>query len=227
MARPKKGELKVNGDYKKDWYDYEDDRMYIKDRHGNNTQERDYTPILMPILIGITPEGEFKPTLLKVSRVKALSRKLKTTLPSYMFNRKLTKYDPAAIFKDYIDYFDGPESKQGARPDSPLDLKVRKPVWTLFDLKPDSWTFSEGLQFSTENDPDTMHRNFVKIATMDDSNVLLVSNRRRCAPDDLKFNLHVTITQEGDDCGLLKTPIIIDPGQDNNQAGGGWGGWAN
>lgn len=223
--KPTKSEVKVNDDFVKDWYDYEKDRMFIKDRGGNNTTKRDYTPILLPIRIGINSDGELTRARVKAPRIIKLAKKLKTTLPAYMFDRKLTKYDPDAIFKDYINYFKHQDGAESALPEGPLDLIVKKPVWTLFDLKPDCWTFSEGQQFSTVNDPDTMLRNFVKIATMDDDNVLLMSNRRRCAPDNLKFNLHVTITQKAADGRLLKTPIIIDPAQNNSGNNGGWGGW--
>ena len=141
-----------------------------------------------------------------------------------MFDRNMTDFDPAAIFKDYIKFFEAQDGAQGARPPTPLDLVTSRPVWMLFYLKPKAWKFSKDRQYSTENDPDDMCRNFEKISTMDGSNALLLSNRRRCAPKGLKFNLHVTISQKIDG-RIMKTPIIIDPDTDNDEDHGGFENW--
>lgn len=209
---PKKSELKGNQDYLKTWDQYQIDRP------GR-------TPILLPIIVGMNSDGELQRKLMRASKVASLGKRLHKELPSYMFDRNLTKYDPVAIFDDYIEYFDS-DFKQGPTPETPLDLIAKKPVWMLYYLDQKAWTFSEDIQFSTENDPNDMTRNFVKIATMDGNNALLMANRFRCGPSDLKFNLHITITQTVDG-RVMKTPIIIDPDQTNEGNNGGFGGWGN
>jgi len=216
MPRPtSKGDIKPDSNYLKDWEEYQASRKPPKDFIGH------ITPILLPVIIGINKDGEFTRERMEKSDVARLAKNIKSDLPDYMFNDKLTRFAPENIFQDYIEFFHS-DGSQGPRPPTPLDLKVSMPVWMLFYLKPKSWTFSEGRQYSTENDRDDWCKNFEKIATMDGGKALLLSNRRRCAPDDLKFNLHVTITQT---IGgkVMKTPIIIDPDSDNDQEGGGFG----
>ena len=209
---PKKGELKSSKTYLQKW------NRYQKDRPGR-------TPILLPIIVGINSKGEIRRELMRAPKVAALAKKLHADLPPYMFDRNLTKYDPVAIFDDFIEYFDS-HFKQGPLPvEGPLDLKVKKPVWLLYYFDQKAWKFSKDIQYSTVNDPDTLRRNFVKIATMENRNGLLLANRFRCGPKGLKFNLHATITQKTDG-RIMKTPIIIDPDQDND-GGGTYGGWGN
>lgn len=211
--RPKKGDLTANQKYLKDWDDYQAARM--KDKR---------TPILLPVLVSMSEKGELVRSRMEAPQVAKLAKRLKDDLPHYMFNRKMTDFDPKAIFKDYIDYFKAQDGAQGSRPPTPLDLVVKRPVWNLFYLTPKAWKFSKDKQYSTENDPDDMCRNFEKIATMDGGNALLLSNRRRCAPKGLKFNLHVTITQKVDG-RTMKTPIIIDPDTNNDEDAGDFNNW--
>lgn len=213
---PKKSELQGNQTYLKSWDEYQ------KDRPGR-------TPILLPIIVGINSAGEIRRELMRAPKVASLARRLHKDLPGYMFNRNLTKHDPVAIFDDYIEYFDN-HFKQGPTPEGPLDLTVKKPVWMLYYFDQKAWKFSKDIQFSTVNDPNDMTCNFVKIATMESNNALLMKNRFRCGPKGLKFNLHATITQKIDG-RTMKTPIIIDPDQTNetNDDGetGGFGGWGD
>ena len=207
---PKKGNLKPNQAYLKDWDDY------LADRPGRK-------PILLPISIGINGEGELVRNRIKAGQVEEMFSRCKGELPDYLSKAEINTHDPEAIFEDYIDYFKAIDGAQGPVA-TPLDLKTPQPVWILFHAASKAWKFSEGVQFSTENDNDDLLRNFVKICTLDDSNYLLLSNRCLSNPKGLKFNLHVTISQmiDGIQC---ETPIIIDPGTDNGggQGGGGTG----
>lgn len=213
---PKKGDLRANQKYLKDWDDYQADRR--------DPKKLNQTPILLPVAIGMGPNGELTRELMDYRDIEKLAAKLREDLPHYMFDRKLTKHDPEKIFGDFIKYFKAQGGSQGPRPPTPLDITVSMPVWMLYYLKLKTWSFSKDKQYSTLNDPDDMCRNFEKIATMNKGKVLLLSNRRRCAPKDLKFNLHVTISQKIDG-RMMKTPIIIDPDGDNDEGSGGFGGW--
>ena len=214
---PKKGDIKPNQKYLKDWDDYQAAR--------HQPEQLSQTPMLLPVAIGIGPNGELTRELMDYRDIEKLAVKLREELPDYMFNRKLTAHDPEKIFDDFIKYFKAQGGSQGPRPPTPMDLIVKMPVWTLFYLKPKAWSFSKDIQYSTVNDMDDMTRNFEKIATLGRNKALLISNRRRCAPKGLKFNLHVTVTQRLDG-RVMKTPIIIDPDQDNDSTGG-FGGWGN
>ncbi len=215
---PRKDDLKVNQEYLKDWDDYQAARR--------QPEKINQTPILLPVIIGIGPNGELTRELMDYRAVEKLAAHLRRDLPDYMFNRKLTPHDPETIFGDFIKYFKAQGGSQGPRHPTPLDLSVSMPVWVLYSLKPKAWSFSKDKQYSTLNDRDDMRRNFEKIATMSKGKVLLLSNRRRCAPKNMKFNLHVTISQKTDG-KIMKTPIIIDPNQSNDESGGGFGGWGN
>lgn len=221
MPRPNsKTDIRTNESGTKTWEDYEADCLHLP--NGSRRKK----PILLPVIIGMNSNGEFTQMRLKTGRVKKLAKKLKTDLPKYMFDRNMTPYDPEDIFDEYINYFKSQDGAQSALPPTPLDLKAKMPVWTLFYLKPKAWTFTKSVQFTSVNDPTDLSRNFEKIATLGDDKALLISNRRRCAPKDLKFNLHVTVTQQGRSQDVLTTPIIIDPEQDNDTGSGGFGGWA-
>lgn len=213
MTRPSKDQIKANPDNVKSWEDYQAECMYL------TNGERSFTPILQPIKIGLNSKGELTKKRVKAGKIKKLAKKLKSELPPYLFNTDINPFNPNDIFDHYVKFFEGQDGSQSLV-ETPLDLKASMPVWTLFLLKPSAWTFSEDIQFSCVNDPIDLTRNFEKIATLDKNKVLLMSNRRRCAPENMKFNLHVTITQGPG--GSLKTPIIIDPEQDNDQNGGGF-----
>lgn len=213
---PKKGDLRGNQAYLKDW------DSYLADRPGR-------TPLLLPIAIGINGDGEIVRERIKADQVEAMFRHGKGDLPKYLSDPEVNTHNAEAIFEDYIDYFKAVDGNQGPVPEdprpTPLDLKTPQPVWMLFHVPSPAWKFSENTQFSTENDDDGLLRNFVKICTMDDRNYLLLANRSLCNPEGLKFNLHVTIYQIID--GIrYETPIIIDPGADNSggQGSGGAGG---
>lgn len=203
MPRPKKRNLKPNQAYLKNWDEYQ------KDRPGK-------TPILMPVAIDID-KGEIVRNRIKAGDIAALKPRLKRDLASYMFRKDVNPFHPEAIFDDYIKYFKDMDAAQGPVP-TPLDIEISKPVWMLYYLPRKNWKFTKDRQYSTENDPDDITRNFEKIGTLNNRNYLLISNRCRSQPSNLKFNLHVTISQKMDGV-KMETPIIIDPRSDH---GGSW-----
>lgn len=190
-------------------------------------------PILLPVAISITEDGILTRERLTASEVKKAYAKNHKDFPEYLRNPDLGNMDVDKIFKDYINYFQSCddahtplESSAGGVKNSggrtPLDLSVAMPVLILYYLKPKAWTFTKDCQYSVVGDRDDMRRNFEKICTLGNMKYLLLHNRCRSAPKNLKFNLHVTITQK---LGRkkMKTPIIIDPDQTNNDGNGGWG----
>ena len=206
MPRPTKGNIKPNQAYLKDWDEYQ------KDRPGK-------TPILLPVAVDINEKGELTRNRIKAGDVETFFKKHAGDMPKHMSDKDINPHDVKAIFDDYIAYFKELDAAQGPVP-TPLDLQIRGPVWILYVLPRKNWTFTKDCQYSTENDRDDLLRNFEKLCTLDDNNALLLANRCRSNPDGLKFNLHVTISQMVDDIAM-KTPIIIDPGSNNDRSGGG------
>lgn len=201
MSRPDKKNLKPNQAYLKDWDEYQNDRP------GS-------TPILLPVSVDINADGELTRNRIKAGDVEALFAKCKSDLPKHLSNAEINPHDAESIFADYIEYFKEIDAAQGPVP-TPLDLSINKPVWLLFSLPRDNWTFTKGQQYSVENDRDDLLRNFEKICPLDDMNCLLLANRCRSNPEGLKFNLHVTISQMMGG-KKFETPIIIDPDMDND-----------
>lgn len=197
--------MSKNHEYLKDWDDYQNDRPIKKG---------ETSPILLPIAIGMTDKATFTRRRMKAGEVKRFYKDHRDDIPAYMFKSKIF-HNPNEVFKDYCDYFGPIDGVEGPVPETVFDICVKRPVWLLYTLEPKSWKFTKGIQYSTENDPDDLSRNFEKICTMDRMKALLLSNRCRSKPKGLKFNLHVTISQKSDG-RMMRTPIIIDPGSNND-----------
>ena len=186
---------------------------------------------LLPLEIGLDAKGEIFRRRMKADDVAEIWKNIKTKFPHYMYKEPSLFDDPKRIFEDYINFFKKYDSEEISPPRSPLDILIRKPTWLLYSLGNPNWKFAKtGAQFSTENDADDQTRNFVKIATFNDDRLpptwseygqplnerklFILSNRNRCAPTNLKFNLHVDVLQKTIR-GYDSTTIIIDPGSKN------------
>jgi len=183
-------------------------------------------PILLPIAVDINEDGDITRERIRAPDLKSLYVRCgKKDFPSYVTDYPDRFGDAHKMFREYIDYFAPIDGAQGPGVPSPLDVFVKQPTWFLFHLPRENWKFTVNKQYSVENDRDDLLRNFSKVCTMDDMNVLILSNACLSNPDGLKFNLHVTIFQNVDG-RPLETDIIIDPGTNNqggNQGGGGGG----
>lgn len=212
MARPTKQQITGDPEFLRSWADF----------------QREYKgpgPVLLPVSIGIV-DGRIDRHRMKSDdlalRRDALLNDFEdhfTNLPEHVPN----EYSPSEFMNaldTYIKWFESDEKENPLRP-SPLDLRITRPVWILFHAHQDEWTFSKDRQFSVGNDRDDHMRNCVKICTLDNNNMFLMENRWRMVPLLMKYNLHVTITQNkdpvcvGEDCEKLYTDIIIDPGMNN------------
>jgi len=215
MAETKKNE---SDDYQKIWDAY--------------VEENEFSPVVfLPLEIGMNEDAELYRRRMKAGDISKIWNGIKDKFPSYMQKEPSLFDDPEQIFGEYIKYFEKIDGSDVAPPRTPLDLKITHPTWLMFALDNPNWKFCEhGAQFSTENDPDDLTRNFVKIAMFDDPRMpskpmhgqpmntrklLILANRNRSAPEGLKFNLHVDVLQT-----LFgkanSTTIIIDPGPNNN-----------
>lgn len=200
-------------------------QTYLKewDEYAATKKSKKQT-LLLPIKIGIDGNGQIVRKRIREPEVRLLYKKHRKEIPAYIFSEEYLFPNPDEVFEDYMEHFygEGAESGQDVKP-TPLDWFVDRPVFLLytFDFK-DTWSFTEKQQFSTLNDPDDATRNLVKICTLNNRKALLLWNRCRSNPKDLKFNLHVSINQsegEGTEEIDLQTDIIIDPG------GGNLGDW--
>lgn len=214
MPRPRnKAAMKPNQDYLKDWDEYQ-----------RTSKSKD--PILLPISVDIA-DGIIKRHRIKSMDIAAIRSQLMTEFEAHCENPngyledRYCARDFETMLDEYIDFFVN-DTVQGSIPPGPLDLKINRPVWLLYYLPRKNWKFTKERQFSTENDRDDFARNFEKITTFDKNNYLLLANYCRSSPKGLKFNLHVTISQK-ENGRTLKTPIIIDPGSDNDTREGGGG----
>lgn len=217
MNKPTKGDLRANAEYLKEWDDF----------------QRDYDgagPILLPISIGIE-DGMIKRDRLKKDAIEMRRDALVEEFTAHCDNidghldGAYTAKDFDSMLGDYITAF-AADGSQGPRPPSPLDFKINRPVWFLFYLPQDNWVFTDNIQYSVENDRDDFTRNFEKVCTLDNNNILVLANHCRSNPPGLKYNLHITISQQ-EGGKTLCTDIIIDPDLDNGDrdgAGGGTGG---
>lgn len=186
---------------------------------------------LLPLEIGINKKGEIFRHRMKGGEIKTIWGNIKNDFPHYMAKRPDLFDEAFQIFDDYITYFEKKDGEELSPPRTPLDIIITKPTWLLYSLGNPNWKFCKtGPQYSTENDLDDQTRNFVKIATFNDDRqststaeygqpmnerkLLLLANRNRSAPKNLKFNFHVDVLQ------ILfgkenSTTIIIDPGGTN------------
>lgn len=217
---------KESDDYQRIWEAYVD--------------ENEFSPVvLLPLEIGMNEKVEFYRRRMKAGDIAKIWKAIEGKFPSYMQTEPSLFDDPEQIFGEYLKYFEKIDGSDMAPPRTPLDLKITHPTWLLFSLDNPNWKFSEKAQFSTENDPDDLTRNFVKIAMFDDPRfpkkemhgqpmntrkLLLLANRNRSAPKGLKFNLHIDVLQTF--FGKPNsTAIIIDPdGGTNPQPPFGLGG---
>lgn len=194
-------------------------------------KENEFSPVVfLPLELGMNEDGEIYRRRMKAGDISKIWKGIKGEFPSYMQKEPSLFDDPEQIFGEYVKYFEKIDGTDLAPPRTPLDLKITHPTWIMFSLDNPNWKFAKhGAQFSTENDADDLARNFVKIATFDDPRLpdtpmheqpmkarklLILANRNRCAPKDLKYNLHVDVLQT-----LFGKPnsttIIIDPGGGN------------
>ena len=212
---PKKGNPPpTNQTYLEEW-----------DKYAATKKSKDQT-LLLPIKIGIDGNGQIVRKRIREPDVRLLYKEHRKEIPVYIFSEEYLFPNPDEVFEDYMEYFyeEGAESGEDVKP-TPWDWYVDRPVFLLytFDFE-DTWSLTEKQQFSTLNDQDDATRNLVKICTLKDRKALLLWNRCRSNPPDLKFNLHVSISQSegrGPEEIDLQTDIIIDPG------GGNLGGWPN
>lgn len=212
MARPTSKEtIEPNQDYLRKWDEYQ-------------RESTSKIPILLPISVSIE-DGIIERKRILSTDIQAIRGDLVTEFtahckhPNGELENKYSVADFEAILDDYESFFINDKDQSAVPPPGPLDLKINRPVWLMFHLPRVNWQFSADRQFSVENDRDDFGRNFEKITTLDNNNVLILANHCRSSPPGLKYNLHVTISQnEGG--RTLKTPIIIDPGSDNGTRGG-------
>lgn len=209
MPRPSKPNISANDAYLKEWDEFQ------------KTHESK-VPLLLPVSISIE-DGIIARDRIKSDDIAKLRKGFLKEFKSHcnVMEQHLGgaySYETfETMLDEYIEAFEC-DSNQGPRPPSPLDFKIGRPVWFLFHLPRDNWTFTKERQYSMENDRDDHMRNCEKVCTLDEGNFLLLSNNCRSAPKDLKYNLHVTITQK-ERRRKLSTDIIIDPGMDNGIGG--------
>lgn len=178
---------------------------------------------LLPLYVDIR-DGMIYRNRIPSQDIKTFYKTHKGDIPDYMRTQEEFFPNIDKVFKEYIEHFDGPDGGQAPDDLNPLDIITNRPTYFLFTLPEQFdpevvWRFSEGVQISCHNDGVGPFRNVLPICTLDDRKSLLVLNRHRSNHPDLKFNLHVTISQTVQkDCKDFeaKTPIIIDPGLGNN-----------
>lgn len=193
-----------NQPYLKTWDMYQTERLKALKSEGACPTEA--VPILLPITVDID-DGIVKRDLLTAADVKRFYKKNDDALDALGPKAK-------DIFKDFAKFF-AENDVQGPRPESPLDFWISHPVWFLFVLPRKNWAYTDHTQISVENDDE--RANVEQIATLHKGRAILVSNCCRSAPENLKYNLHITITQTDEGGKTLKTDIIIDPGLNNDE----------
>jgi len=210
MPKFKRGDISANQDYLKSWDEYQ--LKAVKENQHRSI------PLLLPISVDIV-DGCISRDRIKANIIQDIWKTYKSELPKFLFKEenRWGVPDPKVIFENYIAGFPQDFAQSGLPP-SPLDIHIEHPTWLLFHLPRENWTFCKGCQYSVANDSDDMSRNFEKVAMFGDRKFLILSNRHRSNPENLKFNLHVNIhqIQDGKD---MWTDIIIDPGVGNNDVG--------
>ena len=198
----KKDDIRPNQEYLESWDEYQLRAV------RNNRSRRE--PLLLPVRVDME-DGVITRERIKANDIQKLWNDCKCEVPDELLDpaNRWAFPDMDKVFQDYIDAFPN-DFAESSLPPSPLDIFCMHPTFILYHLPRENWKFTEASQYSVENDPDDYTRNFEKICTFENRNYLLISNRHTSGPDDLKFNLHVTVhqTENGKD---LFTPIIIDP----------------
>lgn len=187
--------------------------------------------VMLPLEVGMTNDGEFYRSRMGASDVAKIRDGIIDLFPKYVRAYPLEFGVPKQIFGNYIKFFDRHDSADLKPVNTPFDLTVTHPTWILFSLGNANWKFSKkGPQFSTENDDDGFLRNYVQVGMFDDPRLpkkklhgqpmnsrklLILANRNRSAPTNLKYNLHVDILQTLNR-KRQSTEIMIDPGGNNS-----------
>ena len=186
---------------------------------------------LLPLWIDLTGKGIERRIINKKDVAKMYARfRRNKDIPDYMFGTDCVPNIQDA-FKSFIKHYGGTESP-GLKA-SPLDVLTPKPIFILYmlsrkDARGHGIRFSQDQQFSCANDADDIRRNLFKVCTVDNKpklggKGLIMYNSCRSNLPDLKYNLHVTLTQPVINARgrriSAQTPIIIDPGVGN---GGTW-----
>lgn len=210
-------------------------------KHGNKGYQSDWEKyvnanreaahMLLPLEIGMTESGEFFRNRMSAAEVAKIWAGIKGEFPAYMSSNPLEFGEPKDIFGRYIKYFEKHDGADMAMPSTPFDLRIIHPTWILFSLSNLNWKFTKkGPQFSTECDDDGFLRNFVKVGLFDDPRlpakrlhgqplnkrkIFILANRNRCAPKELKYNLHVDVLQTVNRKNN-STMMMIDPSGSNS-----------
>jgi len=107
---------------------------------------------------------------------------------------------------------------------TPLDFRTPKEISVLYVLLPQSWSYSSpAMSLKTKSKPWKHAQMSLPEKALTSRTALLHRANQDFHPKQncrYEFNLHVTITQEVDGA-TMKTPIIIDPGSDNDTRNGG------
>lgn len=181
---------------------------------------------LLPLYVDIDEHKIYRKRITS-QEVDAFYAAHSNEIPDYM--RTQPDYFPNIddVVDHYVNAFHQFDGGQGPKDLNPLDINTNRPTYMLFTLtergyKNVVWRFSEDEQITCINDGLGPFRNLLPICTLNDGKSLLALNRHRSNHPNLKFNLHVTISQKEriDRKNVwLKTPIIIDPGLGNDGHG--------
>jgi hypothetical protein len=220
MPKFRRGDIKANQEYLKDWDEYQLDWLNSPD-FTKKTQKQ---PLLLPISVDID-EGIIKRHRITSPSLQSLWPKVGT----------LGGKDAAKAYEGYVEFFAPIDGQQSGAPATPLDFNINTPVIMIFHLPRDNWRFTDHTQFSVDNVPvGAVSKAYKVIGIFDDGHGLMVLNKcwqkEKGKPFDMKYNLHVTIIQTGRTKAegeykdaILRTDIIIDPGSNNDGKGLGNG----
>jgi hypothetical protein len=173
-------------------------------------------PLLYPVEIamkaenvGGAPHYVFEKKRMKKSKVVELTSQMLSNVPSAK----------AALLKDVIEHYTAYFKKDGDEitPQSPLDFNgVEHEVIYVIYLTNQNWAYSGYKQFVCCND-DQYNPLVMQWGTFDCNKGVIVQRAALdCEEDVLKYDLHVTIYQDGH----KETPIIIDPRDDEHGGSG-------
>lgn len=216
MPQFKKGDIKPNPKYLKEWDDYQLDWLNSPEFTPRNKKR----PLLLPVSVSIE-DGKIARSRISVPKLEALLGKI----------GDLGGKKARLAIDSYVKFFEPIDSQQSSTPPSPLDFKINTPVMMLFHLPRENWVFTDHTQFSVSNIRKKHHKKAYKvIGTFDDGCGLMVLNKcwqnKKGEVLDMKYNLHVSIMQtelvkSGDEYvkAPMRTDIIIDPSTNNDTKG--------